>query len=153
MRLFSIGALAIAAVAVTSAQQTPPATHGHGEVNRRGAAVMGFDQHKTVHHFYLYEDGGAIDVSIKSGSDQASLAAIRAHLPHLARLFAQGRFDAPMLVHNTEVPGTAEMANMKDRLAYEYLSTANGGRVNIVSADRDALGAVHRFLAFRSPIT
>ena len=26
---------------------------------------MGFDQHKTAHHFYLLEDGGAIDIAVK----------------------------------------------------------------------------------------
>jgi len=35
-------------------------------MNDRGAAVMGFDQDKTAHHFYLYEEGGAIDIGIRS---------------------------------------------------------------------------------------
>ena len=41
----------------------------HRGMNDRGATVMGFDQNKTTHHFYLYDDGGAIDISVKDASD------------------------------------------------------------------------------------
>jgi len=40
----------------------------HRSMNERGAMVMGFDQDKTVHHFYLYNDGGAIDIAVKDAS-------------------------------------------------------------------------------------
>jgi hypothetical protein len=30
--------------------------------------VMGFDLDKTAHHFYLYEDGGAIDIAVKDAA-------------------------------------------------------------------------------------
>ena len=32
--------------------------------DQRGAMVMGFDQARTTHHFLLFNDGGAIDVSV-----------------------------------------------------------------------------------------
>lgn len=144
-----IGVLINAAAAVVAAQQGASPSQHHADVNARGAHVMGFDQEKTTHHFSLYEDGGAIDVSVKAAVDQVNLDAIRAHLPHIATMFGQGRFDAPMLVHDTKVPGTADMARLKARLIYRYADTPTGGRVNIVAKDAKALAAVHRFLAFQ----
>jgi hypothetical protein len=110
---------------------------------------MGFDQEKTTHHFFLYEDGGAIDVSVTDNTDIANLEAIRVHLPHIVTMFGQGRFDAPMLVHSTDVPGTRDMTRLKDRLTYEFVATARGGRVEIKTSDVAALAAVHRFLKFQ----
>jgi hypothetical protein len=130
------------------ADRSTPQTHP-GDVDRRGAHVMGFDQARTIHHFFLYEDGGSIDVSVKDPSDKTDLDAIRAHLPHIATMFTAGNFDAPMLVHDTNVPGTSEMAAMKDRLRYRFVQTPKGGRVDITTTDPDALAAVHRFLRFQ----
>jgi hypothetical protein len=64
-------------------------------------------------------------------------------------MFARGRFDAPMLVHDSQVPGTAEMARLKDRVTYRFVETPEGGRVDILTRDPDALAAVHRFLKFQ----
>ena len=136
----------VIAVAATAGAQT---TQHHPDVNSRGTRVMGFDQEKTAHHFYLYPDGGAIDVSVKVPADTTNLDAIRAHLPHIAMMFGQGRFDAPMLVHDSQVPGTPEMTRLKDRLTYRFVETPLGGRVDILTKDPDALAAVHRFLRFQ----
>ena len=141
-------ALLLAGVVSTAALEVTQHQH-HEAVATRGAAVMGFDQQLTVHRFVLYEDGGAIEVSVRDAADATNLGAIRAHLPHIAAMFADGRFDAPMLVHATEVPGTGEMAALKDRITYTYVETPRGGRVDIVTRDRDAVGAVHRFLRFQ----
>jgi hypothetical protein len=135
----------LAAIAADPANQSA-AGSPQRDVDRRGAHVMGFDQERTTHHFLLFEDGGAIDVSVKDRSDKTNLDAIRSHLPHIAGMFAAGNFDAPMLVHDTSVPGTADMARLKDRLRYRYVATADGGRLDITTTDRDALAAVHRFL-------
>ena len=110
---------------------------------------MGFDQEKTTHHFYLYSDGGAIDVAVNDAADKTNLDAIRGHLPHIAMMFSQGNFEAPMLVHDTNVPGTAEMGKLKDRITYRYADTPKGGRVNMITTDAEALKAVHAFLKFQ----
>src|SRR5262245_38807335 len=110
--------------------------NSHRSMNDRGAMVMGFDQEKTAHHFYLYDDGGAIDIAVKSASDVANRDAIRSHLPHIAMMFSGGDFNAPMLVHESAaVPGTAVLAQRKDTIRYTYAETASGGRVNIVTKD------------------
>jgi hypothetical protein len=121
----------------------------HAQMNHRGAMVMGFDQNKTTHHFLLYPDGGAIDVSANEEDDLESRDAIRAHLPHIAVMFGEGNFSAPMLVHDTNVPGTAELSKRKDRVAYTYIETPRGGRVNIVTNDESALKALYDFLRFQ----
>lgn len=125
------------------------ATQDHSQMNHRGAQVMGFDQEKTTHHFLLFEDGGAIDVSVKDAADKKNMDAIRAHLPHIAMKFGQGDFEAPMLVHATTVPGTKEMTGLKDRISWKYVETPKGGRVDIVSSDAAALAAIHTFLKYQ----
>jgi len=110
---------------------------------------MGFDQEKTAHHFYLYPDGGAIHVSVKDATDKTNLEAIRAHLPHIVTMFTEGNFDAPMLVHGTEVPGTPEMKKIKDTITWKYGESAQGGRVTITTTNAEALKAVHAFLRYQ----
>src|SRR5689334_5877856 len=72
----------------------------HGSIGQRAAAAMGFDQTLTAHHFMLFADGGAIDVSVRNRSDTKNRDAIRSHLAHVAALFADGNFGAPMQVHD-----------------------------------------------------
>jgi hypothetical protein len=121
----------------------------HREMLARGAQAMGFDQERTVHHFLLYEDGGAIEVSVKEMSDQANLHVVREHLQEIAGLFTAGDFGKPALTHAQQVPGTVDMTRLKDRIAYRYEETAAGGRVRIVTRDADALAAVDAFLHFQ----
>ena len=115
----------------------------------RGAHVMGFDQDKTVHHFRLHADGGAVDIAVRDGADTVNRDAIRSHLPHIAQMFGDGNFDAPMLIHQTEVPGTDRMAALKSRIRFVYVETPRGGRLDIFTTDADALAAVHAFLRFQ----
>ena len=116
----------------------------------RGAMVMGFDQDKTTHHFSLYEDGGAIEVSVNDPADVKNRDAIRAHLPHIAMMFGGGDFDAPMMVHDTKnVPGAETLAKLKDKIRYTYVETPRGGRVDVVTTDKAAIAAVHEFLKFQ----
>ena len=122
----------------------------HAAMNKRGDKVMGFDQDATTHHFLLFADGGAIDVAVKNTGDTTNTAAIRSHLPHIAMMFQEGNFEAPMLVHDSkQVPGTAVMAARKSTIRYEYVETKAGGRVNITTTDPEALAAVHAFLRFQ----
>jgi hypothetical protein len=135
--------------------QLPPQGQGHDhdahhrDMLTRGAQAMGFDQERTIHHFLLYEDGGAIDVAVKEASDQVNLQAIRRHLPEIAGLFKAGDFGKPALTHAQQVPATVEMTRLKDRITYQYEETTTGGRVRIVTRDAAALAAVHAFLHFQ----
>lgn len=122
----------------------------HGSSDQRGAMVMGFDQALTTHHFLLFNDGGAIEVSVNDMADTNNRDAIRSHLPHIAMMLGEGDFDAPMLVHDSKnVPGTKEMIERKGAIHYQYVATPKGGRVDIVTSDPAALAAVHQFLKFQ----
>ena len=122
----------------------------HARADRRAACVMGFDQERTAHHFLLFKDGGAIDVGVKDAADTTNRQAIRSHLSHIATMFGNGNFDAPMLVHDSaSVPGTSVMTARKDVIRYQYAETPNGGRVSIATSDPDALKAVHAFLKYQ----
>ena len=137
--------LVVLALMLAAAGQDP-----HKAMNDRGAKTMGFDQTKTAHHFYLYDDGGAIDVQVKNRADTREIAAIRSHLPHLAVMFQDGNFEAPMLVHAAKtVPGTAVLSARKTMLRYTYAETPTGGRVNIVTTDAAARAALHDFLKYQ----
>jgi hypothetical protein len=142
--------LTIFVLASLAAQSATTAQDQHAQMNSRGSMVMGFDRHRTAHHFYLYTDGGAIDVFITDVSDINDLNGIRAHLPHIATMFGHGDFDAPMMVHDTkDVPGTATLARLKDKIRYQYVETPKGGRVDITTNDPEALEAIHTFLTFQ----
>jgi hypothetical protein len=145
----ALGAASTWAQQPPSGQTHDPEAH-HREMLARGAEAMGFDQERTVHRFLLYEDGGAIDVSVREGSDHANLHAIRRHLPEIAGLFKAGDFSKPFLTHAQQVPGTVEMTRLKDRIAYQYEEIPAGGRVRIVTRDAAALAAVHAFLRFQT---
>lgn len=111
----------VVAVLLGGALSTAAAAQDHhSAMTARGDQAMGFDQAATTHHFYLYEDGGAIEVTVKNRADQKSLAAIRAHLPHIVQLFAKGDFTTPTFVHDQNVPGVKAMARLRDRIAYAY---------------------------------
>jgi hypothetical protein len=156
-RFRNVIAVAVAAAWVSApagAQQPQRAQeHNHDAHHRdmltRGALAMGFDQERTVHHFLLYDDGGAIDVAVKEAGDHRNLQAIREHLQQIAGLFKEGDFGKPELTHAQQVPGTADMTRLEDRITYQYEETTAGGRVRIVTRDTEALGAVHAFLRFQ----
>ena len=133
--------------------QHPAKGHGHDEhskgVNERGDRVMGFDHEKTTHHFLLFKDGGAIEVTANSADDTESRDQIRKHLGHIARMFAEGNFKAPMLIHARTPPGVPVMRSLKAEIAYEYAETERGARVSIKTTNAEALAAVHDFLRFQ----
>src|SRR5271170_1806440 len=68
-------------------------------VNEHGDHVMGFSHDKTTHHFELNYDGGVIDARSDDARDTESRDEIRSHFRHIAQMFAEGNFDAPMLIH------------------------------------------------------
>jgi hypothetical protein len=144
IEMLSLLSVLVLTVVTLGAQHDPAVPHD------RSASVMGFDQTRTAHHFSLFQDGGAIEVTVKDSADATNRDAIRSHLQHIAMMFASGNFDTPMLVHDSSnVPGTKVMATLKDRIRYTYAELPAGGRVNIETSDREAIDAVHQFLEFQ----
>lgn len=121
----------------------------HAKVDERGDHVMGFDHSKTTHHFRLSRTGGSIEVSANDPEDAESREAIRAHLAHIAGMFAEGNFEAPMMIHDRVPPGVAAMKDRKSRIQWKFEEMPDGGRVRITTKDPEALAAIHEFLRFQ----
>jgi hypothetical protein len=146
--------LAIAAIGLPGANaraQSSGASSAqhHQGVNERGDHVMGFDHEKTTHHFLLTESGGEIVVSANDPADTASRDAIRMHLSHVAGMFKEGNFEAPMLIHDRIPPGVPVMKSKKALIQWIYQDTKSGGRILIATKDPEALSAIHEFLRFQ----
>jgi hypothetical protein len=127
----------------------PAMKNSSAGVDERGDKAMGFSHEKTTHHFILTADGGAIEVVANDVDDQESRKQIRGHLNHISKLFGQGNFQIPMLVHDRMPDGAEVMKQQKANISYSYEDTANGGRVRIRTANPKALSAVHQFLRFQ----
>jgi hypothetical protein len=124
-------------------------TSHHAAVDSRGDHVMGFSHDKTTHHFRLYPDGGAIEVTANNPEDTESRDQIQMHLGHIATMFATGNFNAPMLVHDKVPPGTPTMQKLKSDIKYTYEKTEFGARVVLATKSSEAVAAIHEFLRFQ----
>lgn len=130
--------------------QQPQQKHDSMEgMNERGDKVMGFDHTKTTHHFILKSDGGVIQIEANDSSDTASRDQIRQHMRHIAKMFAEGNFSAPMLIHEQNPPGADVMKQLKARITYEFGEAERGAFIRISTTDADALKAIHDFLRFQ----
>src|SRR6185369_4883087 len=144
--------LAFATVVIVYAQH-PKQGHNNKtsdeEMNKRGDHVMGFDHTKTTHHFLLKEAGGSIEVTANSSDDVASSEQIRMHLKHIAMMFAEGNFNAPMLIHDQTPPGVPVMQELKNEIKYNFEEIDRGAAVRISTKNPLALKAIHDFLRFQ----
>lgn len=151
----TVATLIIFSLSIARAQEQPkPGGHdmsgmSQDEMNKRGDKVMGFDHTKTTHHFGLLRDGGAIEVAANDANDTASRDEIRKHLTHIAMMFADGNFKAPILIHDQDPPGVAVMQRLKDQIEYKFEKTELGARVRISTKNPEALQAIHDFLRFQ----
>jgi hypothetical protein len=121
----------------------------HQGVNERGDKEMGFSHDKATHHFFLYADGGTIEVKTNDAADTATRDQIRMHFTHIAKMFADGNFSIPMLIHHENPPGADVMKQMRDHITYKFEETPHGGRIRITSADAKAVAGIHKFLMFQ----
>jgi hypothetical protein len=133
----------------SSPSQTDHHAQHHAEMNQRGDHVMGFSQQKTTHHFRLFQDGGAIEVRANDAKDSESVGQIRMHLSHIAKMFADGNFAIPTLVHDETPPGAKVMEQMKAEIAYQYEELEQGGRIRLKSTNAQALAAIYDFLRYQ----
>ena len=130
-------------------QQDASAQHDHSAMESRGEHVMGFDQHKTTHHFVLTKLGGTIQVTANDPADTASREHIRMHLQHIAKSFAEGDFTDPHEVHAEDPPGVQTMKTEKDKISYKFESIERGGKVIVRTDDPKAIEAIHEYLRYQ----
>jgi hypothetical protein len=67
-------------------EHTKEATQHQADVEKHGDEAMGFPHDKTSHHFHLYSDGGAIEVTVNDSKNSQNVQAIRSHLRAMARI-------------------------------------------------------------------
>jgi hypothetical protein len=125
------------------------AAQHQADVEKHSDEAMGFPHDKTSHHFRLYLDGGAIEVTVNDNNDSQDLQAIRSHLTHIVTMFSNGEFSIPMFVHDQVPPGVPVMKEKRTEISYSFEVLPAGGKVRIKTANRDALRAVHDFLRFQ----
>ncbi len=77
------------------------------------------------------------------------MSQIRQHLGHIATMFADGNFRAPMLVHDQTPPGVPVMRERKKSLNWKFVELQNGASVQVRTTDKQALEALHQFLKFQ----
>jgi hypothetical protein len=125
------------------------ASQHQADVEKHGDEAMGFPHDKTTHHFRLYSDGGAIEVTVNDNKDSQNMQAIRSHLTHIATMFSNGEFSIPMFVHDQVPPGVPVMKDKHAEISYGFEELSTGGRVRIKTTNPDALKAIHQFLRFQ----
>jgi len=125
------------------------ASQHQADVEKHGDEAMGFPHDKTTHHFRLYSDGGAIELTVNDNKDSQNLQAIRSHLTHIVTMFSNGEFSIPMFVHDQVPPGVSVMKEKRTEMSYTFEELPGGGRVRIKTENRDALDAIHEFLRFQ----
>jgi hypothetical protein len=151
-----IAFVSLALPARVFAQAHDPHAHGHsargdsafGAMQARGRLAMGVDQYTSVHRFDDLPDGGRIELQ-RDRDDSAGIGAIRAHMRAIARAFAAGDFSTPAMVHLESVPGSATMRARRSAIRYEPIDLPRGAALRIRSDDREAVEAIHRFLAYQ----
>jgi hypothetical protein len=143
----ALGVMTIAARAAQASQPAQPSQDHHAGVMKRGAHVMGFDQTTTTHHFRLTRTGGVIEVTANDAGDKTAISQIQSHLQHIAMMFGEGNFTAPMLIHAQEPPGVADMKRAGAGIGYKYEPLPRGGRVVLNTTTH--VNAVHEFLRFQ----
>jgi hypothetical protein len=130
------------------------ASQHQADVEKHGDEAMGFPHDKTTHHFRLYSDGGAIEVTVNEvtvndSKDSQNIQAIRSHLTQITTMFSNGDFSIPMFVHDQVPPGVPVMKEKRAEISYSFEELPAGGRVRIKTTNPDALKAIHDFLRFQ----
>lgn len=153
MTTLRIPLVLLISLASASCARTPgaavPGDSAFAAVQDRGAAVMGVDQYTSAHVFEDLPDGGRIVLDRDDPSDSASIAVIREHMRTIAAAFTRGDFQAPGIVHARQVPGTDVMRRRRAMIGYAVVDRPRGAELRITTTDREAVRAVHDFLAFQ----
>jgi len=142
-------------VAAAAAQQSSSSGSSSSQrdheaaLKSHGDHAMGFSQDKSTHHFYLFADGGMIQVEASSAKDAETKNQIQMHLNHIAQMFADGNFKIPMFVHDEVPPGVPVLQQKKTDIVYKFEKTEFGGRVRVTTKNAEALHAVHDFLRYQ----
>ncbi len=132
---------------MAAAKADGSAEHGRHVDGRHD--TLGMSHTKSAHSFRLFADGGAIELRAKDPADEATVAAIRAHLQDISPQFAKGDFSTPRFVHGYPPDGVAQLEQLRDDITYRYQQVDGGGRIRITTRSAEALAPIHAFLRFQ----
>jgi len=149
MKMFAIFLLLCACTTAQDMKSCPMHKDHQADLEKRGDEGMGFPHDKTTHHFRLYSDGGAIEVTANDSTDDINIKAIRVHLTHVATMFSQDNFSMPMFIHDQVPLGVDVMKEQQNQISYSFEPMPSGARVRIKTHSAEALEAVHDFLRFQ----
>ena len=124
-------------------------SHDDCPIMKNGEKEMGFSQAATTHHFIIAKDGGSIRITANDANDAVNRDKIREHLKMIAQQFKNGIFTTPFAIHGQVPPGVPEMDKLKAEIIYGYAETESGAEVRIITANAEALKAIHEFLRFQ----
>jgi hypothetical protein len=116
------------------------------QVEQRGAAVMPFDQARTMHMFQPTLNGGT-ETIVSNDHDPRQIALIRSHLGKEAEAFAKGDYADPMAIHGMQMPGVATLRTSSAKILVAYQTVADGARLTFSTKDAVALQAIHDWFA------
>src|SRR5216683_2729184 len=60
-----------------------------------------------------------------------------------------GAIDVSVFIHDTTPPGAPVMAKLRGQIRYLYADTPSGAKIQISTANPEALQAIHAFLRFQ----
>ena len=155
MRHLLAGSSVVAAVGFVAvgAQHHAPVPRQHAP---HTAVAHELDHTKAIHRFQLFQDGGAIEVSVKDTKDHAALEAIRQHLAafgrdahgpgHATQAHDATRTHIRPAGHDEAHARIGALSHLEEKISYKYSETDRGARVLIQTTDHEALTAIHAFL-------
>jgi hypothetical protein len=116
------------------------------EVAKRGADVMPFDLHSTLHVFTETSDGGVQRVVARNRGDAKQAQLVRQHLQELHEQFLRGDFSGPEHIHGTDMPGLAALkAAAPGSLSISYREIPDGAELTYQTQDPALVAALHRW--------
>lgn len=110
---------------------------------------MRFSHDLTTHQFHLLMNGGETVVIANDPKDTASIELIRMHLSHIVRMFSNGNFNVPMMIHDTNPLGVATVIRLKSDIPYTLSEILQGAKIRIETSSSETTDAVHAFLLFQ----
>jgi hypothetical protein len=128
-----------------SSTSTPATSGRQAEVAERGASVMPFDLERTTHRFTKTDTGGVQTVVADDPQDTAQITLIREHLTTEVDRFRRGDFTDPARIHGNEMPGLDALRAHGGRIAIDYETTPDGGRVTYTTGDTELRDALHHW--------
>jgi uncharacterized protein (DUF305 family) len=113
------------------------------EVSAKGAQVMPFDLAATLHTFTKTDQGGVMNVTIRSDQDTKNVSLIREHLMAEATKFSAGSFDDPTGIHGADMPGLAALKTGVAQITSTYSELSNGAQITFVTTKPELVTALH----------